>query len=713
MSIRQKVLVLLAAIALIPQAFVIALDTHLLVSLSRDLTARNAGALAEQALSTMDRIASDYADTLDREARRVRLLLALQANEAERLLAAPPTDDTAPPVFFGEDFDRADRRLGLAHDPAPRVARERRGGAPLAVSWAHVSLHASPGLVREAHAPAARALAAMAGFYNTVREPDDPLLGWHYVVLDNGLSASWPGHGDTPADFDPRQRPWYEAQRARPTFRWYRPHRDASTGALLINATLPLLDDAGRFRGVTGIDVDLSSTFALLRLPPALQDGSDVLQTAVLRPPLVDTPHVVVLARQHGGETDSDWQTLPDLVPLDFGTAATTATVNAAMLAGENGHLRANVDGTDSFILYQRYGEGFGYVVIIVPVARATHAAIEAARHAGEATRTHVMNLLIVVGAVGVLVVIVALSAARHLSRPIEDLERAVERLARGDLGAQVAITTHDELRTLGDAFNGMVPRLKAHARTEESLALAHEVQQQLLPPTAPTLAGYDISGMTRYSEQTGGDFFDFMPFASATGSRTGIIVADVSGHGIGPSLLMATTRALLHGGRDRSYTPGQLLSYVNRELSGGMSRGHFVTLFLLALDAADGRLEWASAGHDPATVYRAASADVAELAADDIPLGIDADWTYAAHSGAVLAPGDIVIIGTDGIWESANARGERYGKARLRDYVARNAERPAQDLCAGLEAELHRFREGGAQVDDLTLVIVKRLPGA
>jgi len=581
------------------------------------------------------------------------------------------------------------------------------------VSWAHVSLHASPGLTRDAHAPQARALAAMTDFYNTVREPDDPLLGWHYVVLDSGLSASWPGHGDTPMEFDPRQRPWYAAQRDRPTFRWYRPHRDASTGALLINATLPLLDSTGRFVGLTGLDVDLSSTFALLELPAALQDGSDVLQTAVLRPPLVEAPGVVVLARQRGGEMDSDWHTLPDLVPLDFGAVDTTATVSAAMIAGENGHLRASVDGTDSFVLYQRYGEGFGYVVIVVPVARATHAAIEAARYADEATRTHVVDLLIVVGAVAVLVVIVALSAARHLSRPIEDLERAVERLASGDLGAQVSITTHDELRTLGDAFNGMVPRLKAHARTEESLALAHEVQQQLLPPSPPLLAGYDISGMTRYSEQTGGDYFDFIPFASAAGARTGIIVADVSGHGIGPSLLMATTRALLHGGRDRGYTPGELLSYVNRELSKDMSRGHFVTLFLLALDAADGRLEWASAGHDPATVYRAASTHVAELGADDIPLGIDVEWRYTAHAGAVLAPGDIVIIGTDGIWDSANAHGERYGKARLRDYVARNAARTAQELCSGLEAELHRFREGGAQVDDLTLVIVKRLAGA
>src|SRR5690606_5120588 len=102
----------------------------------------------------------------------------------------------------------------------------------------------------------------------------------------------------------------------------------------------------------------------LLQLPPTLDDGSDVLQAAVLRPPMVDTPSVNVLARRHGGDEHSDWQTLPEIEPLDLGNTAATARITAAMLAGDNGHLRTSVHGTDSFVLFHRYGEGFGYVVL-------------------------------------------------------------------------------------------------------------------------------------------------------------------------------------------------------------------------------------------------------------------------------------------------------------------------------------------------------------
>lgn len=708
MTLRRKVLLLLAALALLPQALVIALDAHLLRSLSRTLTARNAAALTTQAEETIARIARDYAITLDREARRVRLLLALQAAEAERLLATPPANPR--PLYRDRDFDAGLPALGLVHEPVPGSAR---GARPLAVSWDHVSLHLTADATASADGAAARALAAMSAFYNLAREPDDSLLGWHYVVLENGLSASWPGHGGNPPGFDPRARPWYAAQRDRPVFRWYRPHRDASTGTLLINATLPLFAPDSRFLGLTGLDVDLGSTFALLELPPGLDAESEVLHCAVLRAPEADPPQVLVLARRQADHGDGDWQTLPELVPLDLGDAAATAQVRAAMLAGENGLVRTGTDDAERLVIFQRYGEGFGYVVIGVPVARAAQAAFAAAAHAETATRTHVRSLLLVMAALLAAVIVAAFAAARHVSRPLEALGDAVARLAGGDLRARAEVRTHDEFATLGTAFNAMVPRLAAHAETAKALALAHEVQQQLLPRSEPAVPGYDIAGMTRYSAETGGDFYDFLPYDDAHGARLAVIVADVAGHGIGPALLMATTRALLHGGREHQGAPGDWLTWVNRELADDLSRGHFVTLFLLALDSREHRLAWASAGHDPALVFRAATRTMEALGAPDIPLGIDGDWRYASCTGATLAPGDLVVIGTDGIWDSHNAAGERYGKERLARYIADHAEASAAALCRGLEAELVAFREGGAQTDDLTLVVVKRLPPA
>ncbi|MEQ8497690.1 MAG: SpoIIE family protein phosphatase, partial [Gammaproteobacteria bacterium] len=685
---------------LVPAAITIAFDTRLLESLSGDLTRRNADAMARQALTIMQRLLGDYAATLDREGRRVERLLALQAREAERALHADDTPATA--TWYDDAFDRADPALGLT-DTLP--------GTRLAVSWQYPSLHLAPGTTHDAVAREAAALAGMADFFRTIRVPHDPLLRWHYVALESGLSVTYPGHGGNPAAFDPRTRPWYSAHRAgdqQP--RWNRPHYDASTGALLINATLPVRAADGGFAGATGIDVDLSASFALLELPPHLRAGSELLHVAALEPPQVTSPQVLVLARQRASALDPDWQTLPDIQPLDLGNRAATAALREALLASESGRLELDVDGQPSFVLFQRYGETPTAVVLKVPVASATQAAREARDYAAETTTRHVRMLFAIVVMVTIAVIIVALYAARHLTRPIEELDVAVARLAEGDLGARVRITTRDELAALGTAFNAMVPRLKAHARVEESLALAREVQQQLLPPAPPALLGYDIAGITRYSEQTGGDYFDYLELDCGDGARTAIVVADVAGHGIAPALLMATTRALLHGGRHRGHAPGELLGYVNHELADDVARGQFVTLFLLAVEPGSGALTWSSAGHDAALLFRAADGRIDELASGDIPLGIDADWQYASECGVSLAPGDLVLLGTDGIWETANANGERFGKARVREFVAARAQQDAAALCAALESALADFRDHGAQHDDLTIMVIKRL---
>ncbi|MEQ8663854.1 MAG: SpoIIE family protein phosphatase, partial [Gammaproteobacteria bacterium] len=463
------------------------------------------------------------------------------------------------------------------------------------------------------------ALAGMRDFFRHARDRADPLLRWHYVALDSGLSVTYPGHGDNPASFDPRARPWYAAHRggrARPL--WFRPHYDASTGALMTNVTLPIHAPDGSFAGVTGIDVDLSASFALLELPPHLRAGSELMHVAALEPPLVATPQVLVLARQRASSGTADWHTLPELEPLDLGERNATARLRDALLSTTEGHLELSVDGEDSFVLFRRYGETPTAVVLKVPVASATSPARAAARDAAETTARHVRTLLAIVIMLTIAVVLVALHAARHLTRPIEELDAAVVRLATGDFTTRVAITTRDELAALGRAFNAMVPQLKAHARVEESLALAREVQQQLLPTAAPTLPGYDVAGITRYSAQTGGDYVDYLALERDGAACTGIVVADVAGHGIAPALLMATTRALLHGGRDRGYAPGELLAYVNRELADDVARGQFVTLFLLSIDITSGTLAWASAGHDAALVFRAADGRVDELASDD-----------------------------------------------------------------------------------------------
>ena len=711
MSIRTKLLLLLGLAMLVPASMTAILDARLISSLSNDLSARHAGAISEQTLLSMNRAATEYAETLDRESRRIRALVRLQAREAVNVLTAPaPAADTQP-VFGTDAFENADAGLELVSAPLPSPARRPGGRAAPQVSWSQAVVHFAPGTDREAVNDDAARLASLAPFFEHMRDPYDALLGWHYVVLDNGLSASYPGHGNTPAAFDPRARVWYVEQKRAPGFRWFRPHFDASTGALLINAVSPLIDAHERFLGVTAIDVDLGAAFERLRLPDHLREGSEIRQVAVVEPPLVERERIVTLARRDMRGLAGDWRTLPSLDELDLGDAESTAMVRDAILAGEDGQLRAAVDGEDSFVLFRRFGEFKTFVVITVPVAVATRPALEAARYAAQTTGAH-RNTRLVGGVIlAALAAVAAVLVARHFIRPVESLERAVEQLAAGDLEARARVETRDELRTLAEAFNAMVPRLRAHAKVEESLALAREVQQQLLPAAPPRLVGYSIAGHALYSDTTGGDYFDFVALDTPRGKRDAFVIADVSGHGIGPALLMATTRALLHGGRGRGFDPARLLDYVNAELSDDVHRGHFVTMAVLALNRATHDLEWVSAGHDPALLYRAASGEAEMLTAEDIPLGVSADWTYGLHAGRRLEPGDIVVMATDGVWETVDPHGEHFGKARLLELVKSHAALDAAALCRTIESALEDFRGGAAQHDDVTLVILKRDP--
>lgn len=703
MTIRTRVLLVLSILALLPAILTTAIDARLLTSLKRELTSRTAAAMADQALVTLERIAAEYANVLNRETERLRVLVSLQADRAERLLSLPADESsTRKPRFDTDAAIELDRSRGRGFYSALT-------GSLLPVTWDEQVFHLPPSAEPVAARRDAARLAPLIEFFQRVRDPDDELLRWHYVVLDNGLVANYPGHAGYPYDFDPRQRPWYREQQRLPRELWFRPHFDASTGALVSNVTLPLRDRDGNFIGITGIDISLQATFDVLTLPDYLRAGSTLLLAGV-SPPGAGPRRAVVVARQDSSRNDGDWHVLPELQSFSVGNTRATETVERAMFAGEDGKLTTFVDGREHFVLFRRFGAAGAYVVMIVPVADATQAAFAAARAADELTGNHLLLLAVVFTLTAAAVLLIALLTARYLTRPIEHLRHVVGDLAAGDFSARASIGTHDELQSLGEAFNAMVPRLKEHAHVQESLALAREVQQQLLPPAPPHLPGYDIAGCSVYSEQTGGDYFDYIPPATRGTGTLGVVIADVSGHGIGPSLLMATTRALLHGASDRQLPAGELLDYLNCQLADDLSRGHFVTLLLLDVEPCEGALSWASAGHDPALVLRANGTATEELGADDIPLGIDGDWRYSGHDGVRLEPGDLVLLGTDGIWETADANGARFGKGRLLEFLSVHRERPAAEIAARLIDCLNAFRGGLAQADDITLVVIKRL---
>jgi serine phosphatase RsbU (regulator of sigma subunit) len=249
------------------------------------------------------------------------------------------------------------------------------------------------------------------------------------------------------------------------------------------------------------------------------------------------------------------------------------------------------------------------------------------------------------------------------------------------------------------------------HRRVRNSLSLAMEVQQNLLPHNAPQTAGLDIAGRSIYCDETGGDYYDYLKTGNGADGKIGVVVGDVSGHGIPAALLMATVRARLRQRYIQSGGIAQVVSEVNRQLAEDVQdSGRFMTLFAAEIDRRKGRLYWLNAGHEPAVVYDPDTRNIDPLAGGgSLPLGVVDDIAYKINSRGIK-PGDIIAIATDGIFEAQNPQGEMFGRARFYDLIGRHASGTAAQIIEAVLAAVQDFRQDFPSKDDLTLVVIKIL---
>lgn len=243
----------------------------------------------------------------------------------------------------------------------------------------------------------------------------------------------------------------------------------------------------------------------------------------------------------------------------------------------------------------------------------------------------------------------------------------------------------------------------------KKALVLASEVQKSLLPQEKPHVSGLDIAGRNVSCEEIGGDYFDFLWRHESRKSDMSIVVGDISGHGVDSALLMTSARAFL---RMRAAQPGsisEIISEMNNHLASDvLGTGRFMTLFYLAIDPTEGELKWVRAGHDPALVYTPKTDEFEELRGDGIALGVIDDFEYVEHHKKGLKSGQIIAIGTDGIWEAFDNDGQMFGKKRLREIIKKHAAFPAEQILNMVYSELYKFMSGTKSVDDITLVIIK-----
>jgi sigma-B regulation protein RsbU (phosphoserine phosphatase) len=298
---------------------------------------------------------------------------------------------------------------------------------------------------------------------------------------------------------------------------------------------------------------------------------------------------------------------------------------------------------------------------------------------------------------------------SRNITEPIKEILRVVRRIRKGQFDEKVRVVSNDEIGYTGDVINEMTEGLKERDLMKRSLELAMEVQQNLLPKENPRIKGLDIAGKSIYCDETGGDYFDFIKLNANSSANIAIVVGDVSGHGIPSALLMATARAFI---RLRTHLPGgmaQVIADVNRQIVRDVEEtGQFMTLFYLTVDPERRCMEWVRAGHDPGIFYDPATDLFEDLAGPGLALGVDSEWRYESNRKQGLEEGQIIVLGTDGIWEAQNRAGNMFGKGALCEIVRRNADAAANELLDAIIDSLDHFRDGFHLQDDVTLIVVK-----
>lgn len=498
---------------------------------------------------------------------------------------------------------------------------------------------------------------------------------------------------------------------------WHGPMQDPMTGRAVFVIVRPLLSAAGEPEGRTAFVVPVDALFhAGVHLP----DISKSMQAYMVN---VEGGRLRIVASTvkqqnpaHGDHSRLGWQ-LSGAEAIYLGDAdGEGATEIAADLTDEKSGIAVQpLDGRESIWVYAPVGLSGLHLILVAPekdvVAKAEALGDYVENRIHGQVRTTGVILIFALAAI----LAVSFLLSRSMTRRLKILARQARRLSEGDFDARSGVRGHDEIGELGRVLDNTGPALSEHVCIKEALNVAMEVQQALLPDASPEFDGFDIAARCDYSDETGGDFYDFVPRDVSGKSSLLAVVGDVSGHGIPAALLMSSARAYL---RSRAAQPGQaheLMEHVNTQLSHDtFGTGQFVTMMLIELNAGGRELRWVRAGHEPALLFEPASGATTELMGPGVSLGVDDDLTYETR-GVELAPGQIVVVGTDGIWEMRSPGGEMYGKERFREAVRRHAHLDAGHMVDAIFDDLYAYLGHAPQEDDITLLIIKVMdaPGA
>lgn len=252
-----------------------------------------------------------------------------------------------------------------------------------------------------------------------------------------------------------------------------------------------------------------------------------------------------------------------------------------------------------------------------------------------------------------------------------------------------------------------LIEELEERHAVMASLNIARDIQRGFMPNKLPPFPGYEMATWWFPNEAIGGDYCDVIPFRDG---RVGLVIADVSGHGLGPSLIMASVRAGLKALLLEHSSPEHLMGLLGLSLADDLLDGLFITMCLASLDPVTHRLEFANAGHAPAFHYSPTSGEFTTMFATGMPIGVMDRPEYPQGPPIQIEVGDLIVLCTDGIVEAMDANNQQFGHERLRKIIQTHADRPVTELVNKIGADVSGHYEGDSPPDDLTVLVTRRL---
>jgi phosphoserine phosphatase len=275
------------------------------------------------------------------------------------------------------------------------------------------------------------------------------------------------------------------------------------------------------------------------------------------------------------------------------------------------------------------------------------------------------------------------------------------------------------EVHLLTDAHGRMRGSLKTLLRLEGDLQVARRIQQDTLPEQIPVVPAFDIDGWNEPADETGGDTYDVIGCRHEPGEdgsrlvatdaqRVVLLLADASGHGVGPALSVTQVRAMLRMAVRVGEDLAGIVHHLNAQLCADLTEGRFVTAWVGVLDARERTLRSFSCGQGPLLFYRAAAQACETIETDTVPLGCLDDLAVVPRDAIRMEPGDVFVVLSDGVIDAESATGERFGTPRVIDVIVSAREGSAEELMAALRQALTMFTGGARPDDDRTAVVIK-----